>query len=315
LSDVDLCAFAKTLKSLLGAPGEVAFRLGETECVLAQFDDNDIQIATFAVDDVDGVDHIEAWLTHSSLDEARQLAPAPASTLEASAFLHIDVTPKGIALVYSRRHLPDSLAEELLGLYAFESGRLQTVFSNAPLSVLNHPPLAPSPTLLHARFLEQAKKDPDAVAVDFLGDKDDDRLSLTYLDLDHRSLALSHLLRAATEHMATAIIPLAVPPSPELYVAYLGVLRAGYAFNPLPEADVTPVLRLEQLVRQVGARVIIGCGQRPSWMEGMKDVAWVDIHNDLSLDSVPKESWTAPQATDLAYGKKSIHPCGFSGSN
>ncbi|WP_433232155.1 amino acid adenylation domain-containing protein [Actinomadura formosensis] len=81
-------------------------------------------------------------------------------------------------------------------------------------------------TDLVALFEEQARRTPDATAIE------SGTGSLTYAELDERSSALAAELRARGAGAET-VIALALPRTPDLVVALLGVLKAGAAYLPL----------------------------------------------------------------------------------
>ncbi|NKZ05444.1 non-ribosomal peptide synthetase [Actinomadura latina] len=77
-----------------------------------------------------------------------------------------------------------------------------------------------------ALFAEQAARTPGATAVQAGAE------SLTYADLDERSSALAAGLRARGA-AAESVVAIALPRTPDLAVALLGVLKAGAAYLPL----------------------------------------------------------------------------------
>ena len=94
----------------------------------------------------------------------------------------------------------------------------------------------------------QAARTPDAVAV-IAGE-----VELRYAELDRRAGALAARLRADGVGSGD-VVAVALPRSPELVVALLGVLRAGAAYLPLdPE---WPAERRELMLADAGARVVL----------------------------------------------------------
>lgn len=107
-------------------------------------------------------------------------------------------------------------------------------------SVVNYPPTTyldnDPPLLLHTAFERQAAATPDTDALDFLGSGGQHTV-LTYAELDGAAETLARKIVDAVGAPARGkadIIPFYLAPSPELYVAYLGILKAGYGFCPLP---------------------------------------------------------------------------------
>jgi amino acid adenylation domain-containing protein len=89
---------------------------------------------------------------------------------------------------------------------------------------------------------ERLRRTPDAVAV-----RQGDRV-MTAGELAHRASALARRLRARGGAPGTPI-GVAIPPSPELAVAALGVMQAGATYVPFDAAQ--PAARIEMLAREV----------------------------------------------------------------
>ncbi|KAL1969365.1 hypothetical protein VTN77DRAFT_9558 [Rasamsonia byssochlamydoides] len=146
------------------------------------------------------------------------------------------------------------------------------------LSILNFPPLikppplehelgqASGPSLLHAAFEFWAHAKPDAVALDFVhslpsSNKPAEHSILTYADLNAAATRVALHLRATLEERKdltnwSRIIPVHMSTSPELYISYLGVLKAGYAFCPIPQD--APQRRVQEILDDIGSPVILG---------------------------------------------------------
>lgn len=134
----------------------------------------------------------------------------------------------------------------------------------------------PAPALLHAPFLLSAQSRPTHPAVDYLAAPglSPQRHTLSYAELDKRSAALAKVLLSLSGR-GNDVVPFLIPASAEIYVAYLGILRAGKAFAPLPTLDGAPIARVLELIEDVGANVVVGVGERPEWL--VKGVEWVDV--------------------------------------
>ncbi len=91
--------------------------------------------------------------------------------------------------------------------------------------------------LAHQLFSERAAREPDAVALEFEGEK------LSYRELDARANRLAHWLRARGVGRET-VVGVAVEPSFDLVASLLAVLKAGGAYLPLDPAFPTDRLRL-----------------------------------------------------------------------
>lgn len=259
-------AFARVLRILLATRTEFAFLLGKNTRVQVEALDEDSDAETLSYSDV-GLDHgLQAQL----------LLGADAPTPTDRTLFCIHLTSQSIHLQYSPSHIPEPFAKDLLRLFAsFVSGGSSETFRQ--LSILNHTPSVlpdSQPALLHARFLQQAQLHPDHTAIEYLQD-DHGRQTLSYAELDTRSNIVASLLRkslSSGEH----IVPFLLHPSLELYTAYIAILRAGYAFCPLPSLDSAPVSRLQELIADVSAKVVVGARSRPEWLDS--SVKWLDIN-------------------------------------
>ncbi|MEJ8655376.1 amino acid adenylation domain-containing protein [Streptomyces sp. MS1.AVA.4] len=105
----------------------------------------------------------------------------------------------------------------------------------------------PATTLARA-FAEQAARTPDAVAVVH------GAVTLTYAELDARAQALAARLRAGGTGRGS-VVAVAVPRSPELMVALLGVLKSGAAYLPV-DVDY-PLDRVAYMLGDSGAAVVV----------------------------------------------------------
>lgn len=121
------------------------------------------------------------------------------------------------------------------------------------LSILNpHPQKFPGPTLLHKliRFSEHGAKP----ALDFLH-ASGSRTIYSYRELDTLSTAFAQRLVPHLQTTSRPMVPVLLPQSPALYIALLGILKAGAAFVPL-QLDA-PAERLRFVVADVGATCVI----------------------------------------------------------
>ncbi|KAG7451863.1 putative peptide synthetase [Guyanagaster necrorhizus] len=299
-SSADVLAFAAVVRTLIGTTGEFAFRFQDDACVIAEGkdeQDSTESVITLRNSQVTGLEAVEVQLSSSSSSSSEP------KTL-AHVLFHLQIRSSSLVLQFSEKHIPNSLAWRLLHLYTQESGTAVFCTNDDELSLVNHPPQAypfsaERPALLHGAFLQKAAANPDATAVDFLDVQNAPRRAISYRQLDQRSYTIARILHHFV-HERKSIIPLAVPPSPELYVGYISVLRAGCAFSPLPGLDTAPVERILELVRDVGAPVVLGMGFRPEWMDAIEDVHWVDVASACAPAEAPLE-WEPPCESDLAY--------------
>lgn len=132
--------------------------------------------------------------------------------------------------------------------------------NSAPrLSILNgHPQIIPGPQLLHDVVGGSNSK--EKIAIDFAAG-DGSRCNYTYAAI-HESAnkfanRLSGFLHAPAQPTgsSTLVVPLLIPQVPELYIALLGILKAGAAFCPL-NLDA-PAERIKFVAKDVKASVIV----------------------------------------------------------
>ncbi|KJZ80045.1 hypothetical protein HIM_00759 [Hirsutella minnesotensis 3608] len=164
-------------------------------------------------------------------------------------------------------------------------------------SVLNHPPLAAPPDFesklglrpssaerrvheLHSAFTARVRDHPDRPAIDYIGKNG--RVTYSYKELDHLSSALaSHLRRslAARGCEQNGHIIVLLHQSPELYVAWLGVLKAGYTFCPVPVESRSELL--VDLAEELESRLVLSSGAGPSSLgavlETSHDLEYLDL--------------------------------------
>ncbi len=102
--------------------------------------------------------------------------------------------------------------------------------------------------LVQQRFAGHAATTPERIAIAFA------RLELSYADLDRRSNAIAHALRARNVARG-ALVGVCLEREPDLYAAVLGILKAGAAFVPL---DPTyPKDRLNFMVGDAGLAAVV----------------------------------------------------------
>ncbi|KIW08145.1 uncharacterized protein PV09_01077 [Verruconis gallopava] len=171
-----------------------------------------------------------------------------------------------------------------------------TILSSDPrveLSMLNErPTLVPGPNLLH--MLVSSAQDGQSIAIDYY-DADMSNVRVSYDELYAR---ISNLEQILCERLAQRTvnqrrtIPILIPHSPELYIAMIAVLRSGCAFCPL-QLDA-PRDRLEFIVRDVGATVVITTSAYLSKAQSISDVDIIDAnvsnsHINRKPSSGPKD--------------------------
>ena len=104
---------------------------------------------------------------------------------------------------------------------------------------------------IHHYIEQQVDRTPDAIALRYESPEIDGRvqiITLTYHDLNQRANQLAHYLRALglKDDRDTTIIAVCTDRSPEMVIAFLGILKAGAAYLPL-DPSYPPDRRLYQL--------------------------------------------------------------------
>lgn len=117
---------------------------------------------------------------------------------------------------------------------------------------------------LHYQFEDFARYSPDRVALIFERQLDTsdprDHVSWTYRQLDERAQEIADHLIDSFGPLDNTIIPICMDRRPELYVAILGVLKAGGAWSPIDPSF--PTRRRHDLVARTHAKIIIVAEQR-----------------------------------------------------
>ncbi|KAF5241448.1 hypothetical protein FANTH_9112, partial [Fusarium anthophilum] len=205
-----------------------------------------------------------------------------------------------VNISYPSQHIPESAAAQLLKIFISKivSGTEYFDVSTPESSVLNHPPLleppvqfssnrdiAPSATHLHAGFEYWASTSPNSPALDFFSSLSSPEepaqhevLSYGILNKAANYLA-SHLLTLVSQDtIATGrcIVPVYMSTSPELYISYLAILKAGLAFSPLPMD--APLERIRELIQDIMPPVVLGIGGKPDvWVNQGIQTTWINV--------------------------------------
>ncbi|KAL2840190.1 hypothetical protein BJY01DRAFT_250105 [Aspergillus pseudoustus] len=188
-----------------------------------------------------------------------------------------------LSFTYPNRLIPDPARDQVLETllqHIVESSPLLAPESpNPAASILNFPPsmIPPAypdavddsildPHLLHAAFEGWARKKPHAVALDFVHSLQSDTSPashsiLTYAALDIAASNLAVHIRSLLSvnpqsHEYGHIIAVHMSTSVELYISYLGVLKAGYAFCPIPQD--APTQRIREILHDIASPIVLG---------------------------------------------------------
>ncbi|OJJ34714.1 hypothetical protein ASPWEDRAFT_39793 [Aspergillus wentii DTO 134E9] len=248
-----------------------------------------------------------------------------------------------VSFAYPQRLIPDAAVQQLLTtlvslLVDSSNSFLSTETQKSPdLSIINFPSLmtppprpddsqqdierkSSQPSLLHAAFEGWAQRRPNTIALDFVhslasSSSPAEHSTLTYAALDVAASNLAVHMRALLSTGSTAgrIIPVYMSTSPELYISYLAILKAGFAFSPIPQD--APEQRVREILQDIGCPIILGNVPEPSsgpwypadneqvkstWVNVPEVTRWREMSGDngASPASVANGSLEAPEISD-----------------
>ncbi len=149
-----------------------------------------------------------------------------------------------------------------------------------------------SPTTFIAQFEAQARKQPDALALQWDGG------DIRYGELDRRAHTLAVRLRAAGA-ARDAIVAVCMRRSADMVVAILAIAKAGAAFLPL-DVDA-PDARIEVVLQESGAvAVLVDPAERARIAVLHPNAIALGPQPGLA-GSAPRPDWPGPAPGDLAY--------------
>lgn len=187
-------------------------------------------------------------------------------------------------------------------------------------------------SLLHTAFERRAKEVPDLPALDFLHSLDTSTSTghhsvLSYGQLNLAATRLAYRLKSLMSNHGKAkdrkfVIPVYMSTSPELYISYLGILKAGFGFSPMP-LDA-PDQRILEILEDIDSPVILGRTDQPTtgpcsnkagdgdgskwkWLNVADVTQWELLsrnHADTSHHNIEISTLTidsSPQQDDVAY--------------
>lgn len=180
------------------------------------------------------------------------------------------------------------------------------------LSILSHSPLQPSPLyskeaevlLLYSGFQKIVNEYPNRRALDYWSETT--QSTMTYRQLDAITTALAHKLLSSipqVSHSTRTIVPVYMDASPALYISWLAVLKARFAFCPLPVG--APALELQSIVEDTCASVVLTNGPM---LCGCPWDAWYRDDDDLSTYLDVNEFITTWMQTPQTFNVKPL-PC------
>jgi len=186
-----------------------------------------------------------------------------------------------LALLESAASAPETRLSRLAILPATQRAALQR-WNDTTAAV----PTATFP----ASFAAQAARSADRIAISFDGS------AMTYHELDSRSSSLASLLRRVGARRGERVA-VCVGRSSQMLVSLLAVQKSGAAYVPL-DPDF-PAARLEHMLRDSGARVVLTSGPLPAGLKPREGVAIIDLAT-ASLAS-KAELIEGPTPQDAAY--------------
>ena len=175
-------------------------------------------------------------------------------------------------------------------------------------SVLNAcPTRLEGPHLLHELISRQGST--GNPAVDYLSEQGE-RRSISYAELHAASERLASRITEAlvaargADNQEEFVVPLLIPQSPELYIALLGILKAGGAFCPL-NLDAPPE-RVKFILNDVGANIVLASSDMATKISaaGSYTVLVIDTLESVLDGQAPRLSSVTPrhpERQDLAY--------------
>ncbi|KAF1999998.1 hypothetical protein P154DRAFT_522786, partial [Amniculicola lignicola CBS 123094] len=170
--------------------------------------------------------------------------------------------------------------------------------SKPQLAILNrNPSLIEGPGLLH----DLVQSESTALAIDFLEDGFT-RSKISYRSLHALSDALAEKICRATETLenASAIVPVLLPQSPQLYITLLAILKAGKAFCPL--SLETPDERIKFILNDISADIIITHSSHEPRLASCESVQPVLVDQELANPRPHSSPCITPiRTSDLAY--------------
>ncbi len=142
-------------------------------------------------------------------------------------------------------------------------------------------------------FEEQVEKSPDSIAVIF------EEQQLTYEELNKRSNQLARYLRKKGVH-EEILVPICVERSMEMIIGILGILKAGGAYVPIdPEY---PEDRINYMLEDIGAGLIISSAAHSGKLEGKKDIEIINAYDWVAIGKEESENLELKiNAGSLAY--------------
>ncbi|KAI4159124.1 MAG: hypothetical protein L6R39_000423 [Caloplaca ligustica] len=182
---------------------------------------------------------------------------------------------------------------------------VNNIFIHLPptmLSISNpEPSVSASFFSLQSQFENTAESSPERVALEYWTSQHSNTLHAatiwTYAQLDQKATTFAVNLHSRFGSLSGHIIAVCMDRCPEIYVAILGILKAGAAWSPIDPSF--PPLRRHDLITRTGAKALVVTNQSPR--DGIpKDVVAIDLPRlNWSTSKQPKQAPINPDS--LAY--------------
>ncbi|KAL4907117.1 hypothetical protein BDW74DRAFT_175902 [Aspergillus multicolor] len=240
--------------------------------------------------------------------------------------LFIEPNKKGtildISIAYPRRLIPDAAVNQLLRTLITHLSPQPPCEWQPEMSIMNFPPTMTPPVLrnndndtpatnlhlLHTAFEDWAHKKPHSIALDFVHSLASDTATaehsiLTYAALDAAATNLAIRIRSLLGADTGRIIPVHMSTSPELYISYLAILKAGHAFCPIPQD--APAQRILEILSDIGSPVILGNTTEPSteststWVDVASISRWKELQGESPSSSLPTFAETSLEPVSI----------------
>ncbi|KAJ3496758.1 hypothetical protein NLG97_g2419 [Lecanicillium saksenae] len=205
---------------------------------------------------------------------------------------------------------------------------------NGPPTMISRPPLLKSdlklykseeecPALFHSAFERRVAEAPENSCIEYIADASGQIEKWTFGEIHTLAENLMKELHILETNIAwnkpfngQRIVPLYLPGCPQLYAGYMGIMKAGCAFCPLP-LDAPPE-RVQVILEDIEAPVVLGLGSNPfpglaidtaepHIAEFLRNITWVDMANlsawrtDKPAESLAPTQPREPKEEDLAY--------------
>lgn len=187
---------------------------------------------------------VEVWPTASGLLELkatfdRKLLDASASECmikQLEAAIHLILEKPTMPFLEGKVQLPQELSSGFPAIWSELEGEQM---------------------ILHAPFEKHAAEHPEDLAMLFHWDLEDESsaVQMTYRELNEAGEHLSQILMLRLGTLEGKVVPLCMEKCPELYIAVLGVLKAGGAWCPVD--PYSPPARQHDIIKRAEASVVL----------------------------------------------------------